>query len=348
MGIPVKLPDAREMIEQCLFAKIVPYLKGSPASGKSAIVHQIAKDFNLKLIDLRLASRLPEDFTGFPRIYEELNKAGYVPMTTFPVVGDKLPINPVTGKKYSGWMIFLDEMPLADKDVLKAIYQLILDRQVGEFDLHERVAIVAAGNLATDNAMADGIDNTAIQSRMVHMEVKVDLESWLSWARTNGIDHRITSFINFRPELLFKFDPDHDDETFASPRTWEFASRLIKPKEKLSSLDKILLSGTVSEGVAREFVAYTQIHNDLPTIHQLIARPNSVDVPREPSILWAMTGLIGHHASSDNIDQLMQYIGRIAKEFQFITMREIFLRTPVIKKSDAVQDWLLENAHELF
>ena len=348
MGTPVKSYEAREMIERCLKAKLVPYIKGSPACGKSSIVHQIARDFNLFVIDLRLASRVPEDFTGYPRIYEDLNKAGYVPMTTFPVEGDPLPINPKTGEEYSGWLIFLDELPLADKDVLKAIYQLIYDKQVGEFNLHERVAIVAAGNLATDNAMAGELDNTAIQSRLIHMEIKVDLESWLMWARSNHIDHRITSFVNHCPELLFKFDPDSSDETFASPRTWEFASLLIKDIEHLTRLDSILLAGTISEGVANQFYGYTKIQDGLPGIAEIIADPTNIKVPEEPSSLWSLTGLIGYHAKADNLKQLVKYISRIPKEFQMFTMRELFLRNPKLKTHDAVEDWVIQNAHDLF
>jgi hypothetical protein len=348
MGIPVKLPDAREMIEQCLFAKIVPYVTGPPACGKSAVVHQMAEDFNLKLIDLRLAGATPEDMTGYARIHPDQDKAGHVPMDTFPVEGDPLPINPVTGEAYSGWLLFLDELPLASDDVLKACYKPILDHMVGIYPLHERLAIVAAGNRAEDNAMAGDIDNTALLSRMAHIETCVDVQAWLVWARANGVDYRITSFIEHKPDLLFKFDPDNVDVTFASPRTWEFTSRLIKTKDKLVPLDKILLSGVISEGVAREFYGYTQLEQDLPKIADIVADPLNTEVPRDPSCLWMITGILGHYADENNIKKLMQYINRIAREFQFVTMREVLARSPTLQQHPALDSWLLANGHDLF
>ena len=130
MGMAVSLPDARQMIEQCLQARVTPFLKGSPGCGKSSLIHQIAEEYNLMVIDLRLATADPTDLNGFPDIDRQRRKAGYLPMDTFPVEGDELPINPKTGKPYSGWLIFLDELPLADKAVRKAAYKLILDRMV--------------------------------------------------------------------------------------------------------------------------------------------------------------------------------------------------------------------------
>ena len=348
MGIPAKLPDAREMIERCLKVQLVPFLRGSPACGKSSLFHQIAEDYNLKMVDVRLAASEPPDLNGYPDIYKDKTKAGYLPMDTFPVEGDELPTNPKTGKKYSGWLILLDELPLADVDVLKAVYKLLLDKQVGQYQLHPKVAIAAAGNLVSDNAMVADLDNTALASRMIHMEMMIDHVSWLIWARANNIDHRITSYISWKPDMLFKFDPESNDETFAAPRTWEFTSRLIKDMPTLGNLDKIILSGTISEGVAREFVAFCAMEKDLPNLNEILNSPNTVSVPKEPSVLFMLTGWLGHNATVDNIGPLMQYVSRIAKEFQMIAMKEIFQRTPKIKKTSAVEEWVLNNAHELY
>ena len=346
-SMSVTLPQAREMIERCIRVKLVPNLLGSPGCGKSAVIHQIAAEYNLMVIDLRLSQCDPTDLLGFPDIDKARNKAGYVPMNTFPIEGDELPINPKTGKKYSGWLLFLDEANGADKAVEKAAYKLILDRMVGEFHLHQRVAIVCAGNLTTDNAIVEE-QGTAMQSRMVHMEMRIDVPAWLKWARSNGINHRITSYIQYRPDELFRFDPDHDDYTFACPRTWDFTSKLIDGIDDLTTLDKTLLSGTISEGVAREFYGFTKIYKDLPTVTQICAAPESTPVPTEPSICWALTGSLGNHATEKNIEPMMRYVRRLPREFQVVAMREITRRHKHLKESAPVGQWVAENAHELF
>jgi MoxR-like ATPase len=57
----VKISQAIRLISKYLKASLVPMVVGSPGCGKSAIVHQIAEQYNLKLIDLRLSQCDPTD-----------------------------------------------------------------------------------------------------------------------------------------------------------------------------------------------------------------------------------------------------------------------------------------------
>ena len=50
-----------ELIKAYVPAQIVPMITGSPGIGKSAVVHQVAEEYNLKVIDLRLAQCDPTD-----------------------------------------------------------------------------------------------------------------------------------------------------------------------------------------------------------------------------------------------------------------------------------------------
>lgn len=55
-------PDqAPEFVKDVLRAKLVPMLTSSPGMGKSSIAKQIAKEWNLKLIDVRLSQCDPCD-----------------------------------------------------------------------------------------------------------------------------------------------------------------------------------------------------------------------------------------------------------------------------------------------
>lgn len=57
----VKVSQAVVMITAFIRAHLVPMLVGSPGSGKSQIVHQIAAEYKLKVIDLRLSQCDPTD-----------------------------------------------------------------------------------------------------------------------------------------------------------------------------------------------------------------------------------------------------------------------------------------------
>lgn len=218
---------------------------------------------------------------------------------------------------------------------------------VGMHHLHKNVAIICAGNLETDNAIVQPM-STALQSRLVHLELVVDAKEWVNWAADNQIDHRITSFINFKPGNLYTFVPDHTDKTYASPRTWEFANRILQVTEEVSPDLLPMLAGAISEGVAREFVGFCKIFQDLPSIQQIIVAPTTTKVPNEPSVLFALTGSMSHNANKENIEDLMGYIKRLPIEFQVVCLRETIRRNKEIVATKAIQQWMNSAAVTLF
>lgn len=110
--ITLSMSEVSKAVEVSMYAGVVPFIKGSPGIGKSAIVKEIAKTFDLKLIDLRLSQCEPTDLLGFPHIQDGV--ASYAPMSCFPTTNTPLP------EGYEGWLLFLDEFNSADRDVQKA------------------------------------------------------------------------------------------------------------------------------------------------------------------------------------------------------------------------------------
>lgn len=339
MPITVNSKQVKDMLVDCLKARLVPMLVGPPGVGKSALVTDIAKQYRLKPIDVRLSQADPTDMLGLPAKNEETGKGTYLPMETFPLEGEPLP------EGYEGWLLFLDEFNSAPMAVQAAAYKLTLDRLVGQQTLHENVVIMCAGNLATDNAIVNRL-STAMQSRLVHLEMHVDHEEWLEWAATQQIDHRITSYIRFKPSSLHAFDPNHNDKTFACPRTWEFVNRLIKGKQELGRNDLPLLAGTVSEGIAREFVGYTKVYKDLPTVTQIVNAPDTIEVPTEPSTLYALSGALACYFEEDNAESLVTFISRMPPEFSIITLKDVNKRNPDVARIPCVSKWITANVNK--
>lgn len=60
----VNAKQATSMITKFIKASLVPFLKGSPGIGKSAIMHAIAEANGLMLIDLRLSQCDPTDLNA--------------------------------------------------------------------------------------------------------------------------------------------------------------------------------------------------------------------------------------------------------------------------------------------
>lgn len=335
MTITVNSIELVEELKVCIKAKLVPMVVGSPGVGKSSIIAQVADHFKLKLIDIRLAQCDPCDLNGVPYVKDGI--ASWTPFNVFPLEDSSIP------EGYKGWLILFDEMNSAPLSVQSSAYKIVLDRYVGQHKLHKNVVMVCAGNLSTDKAVVNRL-STAMQSRLIHLHLELENEHWLNWA-IGKIDYRIISYIEFSPISLNTFKPNHDEYTFASARTWEFVSKLITGIDRPSLA---LICGAVGESEGRKFYGYCQIFNDLPTIKDILSKPETSHVPTEPSTLYAISGLLTEHLKESNAVVLLKYISRLPIEFGVITLRNIIKRYPDSITYPAIKDWMKTYSKELF
>ncbi|MBZ6396990.1 MULTISPECIES: AAA family ATPase [Pantoea] len=311
MNLALNPSSLRSTIIRVLGAGLVPYVEGSPGVGKSDIMRSIAEELKLKVIDLRLSQCDPTDLMGFPNVQGD--KARYVPMETFPVKGDDLPAG------CNGWLLFLDEFPSASRAVQAAAYKLVLDKMVGQHELHPSVHIVCAGNKASDKAIVNSL-STATQSRLIHLELAVSLKDWSEWAAGNGIDARIIGFLNYKTSLLHNFSPDHQDKTFPCPRTWSFASRLSTGQD-ISIKDLPLFAGVVGQGAAQEFIAFAELYQSLPRIEEIVKSPLTVNIADEVSVRYAIATYVADHLNEANAETVTQFLDRLDVEMQVVAYR---------------------------
>jgi hypothetical protein len=330
----MKISTAKEHIKTILRAKLVPMLHSSPAIGKSSVLHQICKEWQLYPIDIRLSQTEPVDLSGYPKV--DGNKGTYLPMDMFPVEGDPIP------EGYRGWVIILDEINSAPRSTIAAAYKVCLDRMVGMHKLHPNVLIAAAGNLDTDGAIVTPM-GTAMQSRLIHLTIEPDITSWADWAERNNIDHRIVSYLRFKPSSLYKFDPNHTDKTYPAPRTWHFLDRILKvSKQSLRDLDE-LIQGTIGVGCAKDFLAYCEIYQELPTVDEMISNPETVFISDKPNILFAVSGIISEYANEKTISNLMTIAYKLPLEFQMIALKGVMKRNIKMLHHPVVQEWTDRN-----
>lgn len=333
--------NARAIIEDIIQAGLVPYVESSPGIGKSSIMRAIADSYNLKMIDHRLTTSAPEDLSGLPR-FNEKGEAVFAPFAElFPLVQTALP------KDKDGWMVFLDEFPSASREVQAAAYKLILDRMVGQNKLHDRVVMTAAGNRRSDRAIVNPI-GTAMASRLIHLEMVVNAKEWLEdVAMVQGYDHRILAYISQFPDKLLNFDPDSNEKTFACPRTWEFANKLLSGRA-MKDTDVILLAGTVGQSIAMDFVQYVNVFAEIPHISNILADPNGLQVPNTPTRCWATISMMLGHVEDKTITQLVTYAMKFTADFRLLFFRGLNIRYPQHAQHPAVAKAMVEISQYLF
>ena len=333
------LSKAGAMIESFIQANVPVNLMGSPGLGKSDVIKQVAKKMNLHVIDFRLSTADPTDLTGLPFI--DNGRSVFLPNEAFPIATDKIP------EGFSGWLLFLDEITNAPMAVQAAAYKLILDREVGMHKLHDAVKIVSAGNLITDGAAVTGEMSTALKSRMAHINIELSIDDWLDWAMHAGVHHSITSFIKFKPTSLYQFDPKVDADTFPCPRTWGMVDSIIQTVGMNHPMLQQMISATISDGPATEFINYCKNFVGLPTYQDIVNDPLNTPIPEGMSTLYALSGSIGAQTKKETVDKVMEYVNRMPKEFQLRTFNDFTKRDPMLVTVPAVRTWLVSNAKHL-
>ena len=257
------------------------FIWGAPGIGKSSAVTQVAKDKDLELIDLRISQLAPTDIRGLP--YTKDGRAHFAPPSFLPSDGEGI--------------LFLDELNMASPSVMGIAQQLILDRQVGDYKVPEGWFIVAAGNRTEDRAAISQMP-APVANRFIHFNIDCSLDSWKEYAISAGVNEKILAFLNFRPQLLFNFEKNQ--AAWPSPRSWEFANTLL-------DLD-LNIESAVGTGAASEFYAYQTIYTELPDV-EMIFRGEDVNVPHEPSLIYAVCGaLINRAKTAENIFQGLKWL----------------------------------------
>ena len=246
--------EARECVMQCFNRKRPVFLWGPPGIGKSDLIAGITEELGGLMIDLRLSQMDPTDIRGIPYYNKDKGVMDWAPPIDLP--SEEL------ASQYPIVVLFIDEMNSAPPSVQAAAYQLVLNRRIGRYVLPKNVVLVAAGNREGDRGVTYRMP-APLANRFVHIEMRVDFESWQRWAVKNNVHKDVVGYVSFAKQDLFDFDPKSSSRSFATPRSWTFVSELLN--DNLSSdIETDLVAGTVGDGLAVKFMAHRKVSAQMP------------------------------------------------------------------------------------
>jgi len=275
----VTATEAKSAILRCFNKQRPLFLWGPPGIGKSDLISGITKELNGKMYDLRLAQMDPTDIRGIPYYNKEKGLMDWAPPIDLPSEEE--------ASKYPVVVLFLDEMNSAAPSVQAAAYQLILNRRIGKYELPDNVVMVAAGNREGDKGVTFRMP-APLANRFVHLEMRVDFDSWLQWAANNNIHKDVIGYISFAKQDLYDFDPKSASRSFATPRSWTFVSDLLEDDLTESTVTD-LVAGTIGDGVAVKFMAHRKIASRMPKPSEILAgKVKDLDV-KEVSAMYSLT-----------------------------------------------------------
>jgi len=287
----VSLHDAAVIIAASVKAGLPCFLWGKPGIGKSQVVEQVLRQLGYETRVLIASTLNPVDLRGVPE-----TRGGFTHFAP-----------PEYWKRESDQKVafFFDELNAALPSVQAAFYRIILEGRLDGIDIQDCPRI-GAGNRLSDKGVVFRMP-TPLANRFVHIRVREDAQSWLDWAYgKRGFQFRlptlnevakdapihpfVTAFIEWKKDALCAFNPKSDETAFPTPRSWEYASRILHTGLTGEHLFQAL-AGCVGVGTATEFYAFLKLRDKLPDPKDIIDGKTD-EFPHSPDCLYALSGAL--------------------------------------------------------
>ena len=211
---------------------IVPLFIGDPGNGKSAIIHQFAKEKKVKIVELITSQMSPFEVSGIAIPDKDLKQMVYYNFDKLDSLKD-------------GDILFFDEVLNGNPVVLTACLTVLEHRTMISGKKLPDVMIVAAANLQGMTPLTP-----QIKERFVWYNVKFDKQYWIEYMIKK---YSITKSIGGKLSNLIAIE-DFKGNNFNTPRSIDKAINMIlhdvpTPYDKIRSVLEELVVNELDEEV---------------------------------------------------------------------------------------------------
>lgn len=265
----------------------VPLIIGESGIGKTALAKKLANKNNFKLVVIDGNLLKEGEIGGLPTIesYKSIDSNGnfqekkatiYAVHTKLKEIDEEI----LNGNKV---LLFIDEINRCEHTVQQELMNLILNREINGYKLHNDVKILAAMN--PSNKYGEDFDyqvvdmDAAQENRFVWLNMENDYIDWISWAIEFGIETEVIEFISTFPEYLQKIN---EEDVRATPRSYERISKTLKLyKEKKESIPRAVflnvIKGNVGRVIAEEFISFIESNHEALISFEKVFCRNYID-----------------------------------------------------------------------
>ncbi|WP_346935803.1 AAA family ATPase [Clostridium sp.] len=263
--------DTLKSVELVIETNEVPLIVGESGIGKTALAKALARkhEWSLVVIDGNLLKE--GEIGGLPTVEEYsikdsdgrlINKK-----TTIYAIHTKLREIDNLILENKEVLLFIDEINRCEHSVQQELMNLILNREINGYKLHDKVKILAAMNPSSkygsdfDYQVVDM--DAAQENRFVWLNMESDARGWIKWATENEVDRKIIEFISTFPEHLHSIN---EDDIRATPRSFERVSKSYKLyKENKDNIPRRVflnvLRGNLGRVIAEQLMDFIESDN---------------------------------------------------------------------------------------
>lgn len=310
------------------------FITGRPGIGKTSCINEFAqkqfdKDPEFKLFafyaptmtPIDIQATMPDQETGRLKFYNN----------------EALP-NAYNDPDVHG-IIFFGELPNADPTVVKSLQKYMNGEDLnGCLRKPDGLRVVVDGNRLEDRS---GVlqQARAFLSRFMHVEIEPIAEQNIQYMIQQNWHPLVIGFLQESPALIDKYDEVFkgtvEDEArkgiWASMRSWNRVSDVEWWAEKSGQhFPMIFLEGNVGTSVAAQYLAYKEVLSKLPTKEEVLAAPDSIELPTEISQMYALTVMIALRVTEQELTKALVFWSRLPAELRVMAAR-VILMNPTLK-----------------
>lgn len=223
----MNITDLKASLPYLMKAQVATLIHGHRGVGKSQTVRDFCVENEYHYVDIRLGNMADTgDLIGLPEIVRNAEGHGesftFMPPQWLKDVKEFAETNP---DKQA--VIFLDELNRARRDILQAIFQLVLDKRLNTYQLPDNVAVIAAVNPETDDYIVTDLADSALKDRFCHVKLTPTNEEWYSYATDKGFARDIVNYLREQPDMLEPQLTEFSLDVKPSRRSWETFNRIV-------------------------------------------------------------------------------------------------------------------------
>lgn len=302
------------------------FIWGPPGVGKSAIVAALAAERGLDLVDIRAPLLDPTDLRGIPAVVGD--RAEWFAPSFLPREGARPGV------------LFFDELNAAPPIVQASLYQLVLDRRIGDYRLPDGWRIVAAGNREQDRSVVFRMPD-ALANRFVHLDFEPAFEDWRAWAVQRKLNPVVVAFLCLRRELLHR--PGGSERAFPTPRSWEIAGDILDAFGAEVGTDEAL-AGTIGKGAAVELREFIRNNACAAEIDAVLEQPHAAPLPAKASILYVLVSRLARGAREERTrEAATTLLPRLPVEFAVMLAKDLLREYPLFIRDERFSRFMAAN-----
>jgi hypothetical protein len=322
-------------------------LQGEPGIGKTALLDTLKEklpEYEVAYVDV---PNLDLGDICMPVVKHDTKTTTYYPNERFKIH---------TGKPC---LILLDEFTKGSEPVKNMLHPMLNEGRLGDVMLHPDTIVFLTGNLGSDG-VGDMLRAHSRNRISVVNVSKPNAEAWINWGIDHGIAEEMLAFVHQYPHTMasyldaaqadnpYIYQPKKNQQAFFSPRSAAKASNIVRARKNLDT-DSVIaaLAGTCGEAFARDFQAYLEFSDQLPTKESVINNPTTTPIPASPAAQSIIVFGAISWVEKATLPPFLKYLKRFPVEWQAVFAANIAKsnKQSIAFTCKEFSGWVTEHQH---